>query len=166
MGSSLKMNSELSDNGVAIAHAKGVKLREASFAPDKVYCSELKRARQTAEIILEELGLNLVITPLAALNERDFGQYAGKPYRFVLEAFEKYPDPVGPPTVEPVDIFINRVLQGFEQIKRETTGTTLVVSHSSPIMVMQTAAFKPDNLQRFWELGDPEYCEGFQYSLK
>lgn len=161
MGSSLKMNSDLSKAGVSMAHAKGVKLRKASFRPDRVYYSELARAKQTAEIILQELGIAIDITPLAALNERDFGKYDGKPYKFVLEAFDKYP--VDPPTVEPVNKFIARVLDGFNRIKSAASGTTLVVTHSNPVMVMQTAAFNPDMLERFWELGDPEYCEGFTY---
>jgi hypothetical protein len=30
---------------------------------------------------------------------------------------------------------------------------------------MQTAAFNPENLDRFWVLGDPAYCEGFEIDL-
>jgi len=163
MGSSLKVDSPLSDKGIETARRKGGELRKASFVPDKVFCSKLNRSKQTTDIILEELGVKTEIIQLAELNERDFGQYDGKPYNFVLEAFEQHGD--NPPTIEPVDAFEKRVIKGFETIKQQTTKTTLVVSHSNPVMVIQTYVYKPENLQNFWEQGDPDYCEGFIYDF-
>jgi broad specificity phosphatase PhoE len=161
MGS--RVDSPLADTGIAIAKARGAAFREQGFKPDKVYCSTLSRAKQTAEIILQELDRNVPITQLAALNERDFGQYSGKPYRFALDAFEEYG--ADPPTVEPVDAFVKRVTDVFEHIKNEAVGTTLVVTHSNTEMVMRALVFRPAMVQKFWELGDPPYCEGFELTV-
>lgn len=161
MGS--KLDSPLSEKGRQIAAKKGDALKQAGFSPDKVYTSKLKRARETAEIILSSLGATPTITELESLNERDFGRYDGQPYKYVLDAFEREGE--NPETIETVDNFVRRVVAAYEDIKQSTTGTTLVVTHSNPEMVMQTAAFNPDKLQRFWELGDPAYCEGFEIDL-
>jgi probable phosphoglycerate mutase len=162
MGSSLKMDSNLSELGIKMAHAKGAELRKAAFKPDRVYSSELARAKQTTEIILMELGLDLDITQLAALNERHFGQYEGRPTSFVIDAFDKYAP--NPPSVEPTSEFIARVLDGFNKIKEEKVETILIVTHSNPLRVIEAAIFDPDGLQKFWKLGDPEYCQGFKYT--
>ena len=158
-----KLDSPLSEKGQEIARQKGKALRAEKFAPDRVYTSQLQRAKQTAEIIVNELGAQPMVIELEGLNERDFGIYDGKPYKYVLEALEKEGD--NPETVEPADVFIRRVTAALDIIKNETTGTTLVITHSNPAMVMQTALFNPDNLQRFWELGDPPYCGGFTYEF-
>jgi len=158
-----KLDSPLSKKGIEVARAKGAALKAEGFLPDKVYTSKLARAKQTAEIILEELGAEVMIAELAALNERDFGEHDGKPYQSVLTAFDTYGD--NPPTIEPVEHFVRRVVSAFEEIKSNTTGTTLVVTHSNPVMVMQRAIFDPESLRKFWELGDPAYCEGFVYNF-
>jgi broad specificity phosphatase PhoE len=158
-----KLDSPLSEKGKEIARQKGISLRAEGFAPNRVYTSKLSRAVQTADIILQELGSSVPITRLDALNERDFGKHDGKPYKFVIEAFEKYGD--NPPTIEHVQPFVNRVISALETIKLDTTDTTLVVTHSNPVMVMQTAIFEPDKLTKFWELGDPAYCQGFVYDF-
>ena len=158
-----KLDSPLSENGIALARAKGAKLKAEAFVPDRVYTSKLKRAKETAEIILDVLGVSIEIIELESLNERDFGEHDGKPYKSVLDAFEKYGE--NPPTIEPVQPFIDRVSAALDQIKNDTTGTTLVVTHSNPVMVMQTAIYNPDNLLNFWELGDPANCEGFTYDF-
>lgn len=158
-----KFDSPLSDKGRLVARQKGERLRAEGFKPDKVYTSQLTRAKQTAEIITEQLGVHVTATALGALNERDFGAHDGKPYKSVLDAFEKYGQ--DPPTIETVTSFVSRVAGAWEQIKRETTGTTLVVTHSNPEMVMQTLTFNPADVMKFWELGDPAYCEGFVYEF-
>lgn len=158
-----KLDSPLSAAGIALAHAKGAALKAAGYTPTKVYSSQLLRAKQTLAIILEELGITLAAVELADLNERDFGVYDGKPYKYVLEALEKYGDT--PPTFEPTEAFTQRVCRALDEIKQATDGTTLVVSHSNPVMVMQTVLEEPDRLAEFWYRGDPPYCEGFEHTL-
>ena len=161
MGS--KLDSPLSEKGRALAAQKGESLKAEGFVPSKVYASKLMRAKQTADIILATLGVSVPVVELASLNERDFGKYDGKPYKHVLKAFDE--EGANPETIESVDAFVSRVLEGYEYIKHEMNGATLVVTHSNPEMVMQAAALSPSNLQKFWELGDPPYCEGFTVEL-
>lgn len=161
MGS--KIDSPLSVNGIALATAKGSKLKSEGFAPDRVYTSQLLRAKQTAENILGVIGTKSNTFELANLNERDFGIHDGKPYKSVLDAFEKYGE--NPPTIETVIDFVTRVRQAWRKICEETNNTTLVVTHSNPAMVLQCLALNTGTLEKFWELGDPAYCEGFVYEF-
>jgi 2,3-bisphosphoglycerate-dependent phosphoglycerate mutase len=68
---------DLSDKGVAEAHAAGRLLAGAGIAFDVAFTSALKRAQHTLAIILEELGQPLPIHEDARLNERDYGELSG-----------------------------------------------------------------------------------------
>ena len=69
---------DLSDKGVAEAHAAGRLLASAGIAYDVAFTSALKRAQHTLAIILEELGRPaLPIHEDARLNERDYGELSG-----------------------------------------------------------------------------------------
>ena len=59
MGS--RLNSPLSEKGKELAQIKALSLKKDGFVPAKVYTSRLLRTKQTAEIILEELGLDIEI---------------------------------------------------------------------------------------------------------
>lgn len=158
-----KFDSPLSEKGREVAAQKGRTLLAEGFMPDRVFTSELTRAKQTADIIIQELGITLKTEAMPGFNERDFGVHDGKPYLSVLAAFETYGD--NPPTVEPATTFVARVMEAFQFVQAETTGVTLIVTHSNPEMVMQTAVYNPDATQEFWKLGDPAYCEGFTYTF-
>ena len=69
---------DLSENGVAEAHAAGRLLRDGGFGFDIAYTSVLKRAIRTCWIVLEEL--DLVWIPVEKdwrLNERHYGALQG-----------------------------------------------------------------------------------------
>lgn len=69
---------DLTEAGVAEAHAAGKLLREKGFAFDRAYTSVLKRANKTLNIVLEELGqLWLPIAYSWRLNERHYGALQG-----------------------------------------------------------------------------------------
>jgi broad specificity phosphatase PhoE len=158
-----KLDSSLSENGVALARQRGKELLEEGFMPDIVYTSALKRAIQTAQIFLEELKSPAEIVQMEELNERDFGKYDGKPYKFVIEAFTKYGD--NPPTVEPVKQFTDRVIKGLDTIRRNPQELTLVITHSNPVNVMRASLDNPKLIGKYWENGDPDYCQGFTHNL-
>jgi 2,3-bisphosphoglycerate-dependent phosphoglycerate mutase len=68
----------LTDEGMAEAHRAGAMLKEAGIRFDSAFTSTLKRAHNTLDIILEELGQpKLPTVKAAALNERDYGQLVG-----------------------------------------------------------------------------------------
>lgn len=71
-------NPDLTEKGVAEAHAAGQRLRDMGLKFDIAYTSELGRAQRTLKIILGELGQeDLATTRDEALNERDYGDLAG-----------------------------------------------------------------------------------------
>lgn len=66
---------ELAPEGYEDARRAAEALRDTTFA--KAYVSSLTRARQTLEVILTELKLDIPVAESAALNERDYGIYTG-----------------------------------------------------------------------------------------
>lgn len=158
------LDSPLSENGRRLAIQKGRGLKLQGFLPDAIYTSPLRRTIDTARIIVAELaqtGLPATSQRLSGLNERSFGDYEGTTYQETIAAFERLGN--NPPSVEPTDAVVRRVIETFEAIKRKTNGTTLVVTHSAPIMILQAYLFRPDMLDHFWDIGDPANCEGFTY---
>ena len=69
---------DLSEKGVAEAHAAGRKLKATGLTFDVAYTSALTRAQHTLKLMLEELGQpDLPVTRDQALNERDYGELTG-----------------------------------------------------------------------------------------
>ena len=69
---------DLSEKGVAEAHAAGRLLAATGIAFDVAFTSALKRAQRTLAIILAELGQTTPpIHEDARLNERDYGELSG-----------------------------------------------------------------------------------------
>lgn len=75
---------ELNDAGRNQARrlAKALAEREAI---DAIYCSDLSRARETAQAVADALGLPL--TPTPTLRERSFGEYEGLTFSQVRESW-------------------------------------------------------------------------------
>ncbi len=68
----------LSEEGEAEAHRAGQLLKQEGLVFDSAFASTLKRAHNTLDIILGELGQGKLPTvKAAALNERDYGQLVG-----------------------------------------------------------------------------------------
>ena len=71
-------NPGLTEKGIAEAVATGRTLKAAGIVPELFYTSALRRAHQTLDLMLEEMGIvNLAIVRNQALNERDYGDLAG-----------------------------------------------------------------------------------------
>lgn len=68
----------LSEQGIAEAHKAGQMLKGLHLQFDQAFTSELQRAQNTLNIILEEIGQNsLKTTKNVALNERHYGALQG-----------------------------------------------------------------------------------------
>src|SRR5215210_2317333 len=94
-----------------------------------VYSSDLLRAHETARIVAEQLGLDVVTVP--GLRERRFGSWEGLQD---VEVERRFPGVRGPPDAEPRDDMARRVLDSLEAIAAGNQGrTVLVVSHGGPI---------------------------------
>jgi 2,3-bisphosphoglycerate-dependent phosphoglycerate mutase len=69
---------DLSEEGLAEAHRAGSMLKDEGYRFDVAFTSTLKRAQNTLDIILGELGQEeLPVVKDAALNERDYGVLVG-----------------------------------------------------------------------------------------
>jgi broad specificity phosphatase PhoE len=156
-------DSKLNSEGKALAHVKGAELRKLLFTPATIYCSTLVRTSQTAEIFLEELGIKREIKVDARLNERYFGKYDGQPFDHLMQAFEEYGP--NPPTVEPVDTFLDRTRTVFDAIGAEDTGDVLIVTHVNVLAAIHCYLFEPKRLSEFWETYRADYCDGFTYDM-
>ncbi|HEX2447031.1 MAG TPA: 2,3-bisphosphoglycerate-dependent phosphoglycerate mutase [Methyloceanibacter sp.] len=68
----------LTEEGMTEAHRAGAMLKQAGYRFGAAFTSTLKRAHNTLDIILEEIGQGKIPTlKAAALNERDYGELVG-----------------------------------------------------------------------------------------
>ena len=93
----------------------------------RVVTSPLSRARETAEIIAEALGLDLDVVD--GFKERDWGEMAGRSYRELMQA---QTTPAGAETTE---AFSARVLSALEEVS--LAASPLLVSHSGMCRVLR-----------------------------
>ena len=129
-------DSQLTELGFQDARVVAAAIGRSDF--DIVYCSDLYRARQTAETIREYLALNCPIRFTPLLRELDYGEFTEKP---VTEAFaflnykvaqqKRYPGGEGFKDLEV------RVQQFLSQLKRESDiSRVLVVSHAGSLRLV------------------------------
>jgi broad specificity phosphatase PhoE len=90
-----------------------------------VYTSTLQRARDTAEPIVREL--NLPLTVIAELSERNWGELEGRSRSLQIGA-------ATPPGAETPQEFMRRVLRGLRLIS--PGGKPLLVAHSGILRVL------------------------------
>jgi 2,3-bisphosphoglycerate-dependent phosphoglycerate mutase len=68
----------LTEQGIAEAKAAGEKLKQGGYRFDVAFTSDLKRAQDTLDIMLDKLGqTDLPVIKNKALNERDYGELTG-----------------------------------------------------------------------------------------
>jgi len=98
---------------------------------DAVYASDLSRASETARIVAEERGLEVVVLP--ALREKNFGTWEGL---LDSEIFERFPHAREGPwgDGEGTEEVAERVVTALHEIAdRHPGGRVLVVSHGGPL---------------------------------
>jgi broad specificity phosphatase PhoE len=78
-----QLDSELTKRGIADARSVAKSIGRSDF--DVIYCSDLKRARETAQVIVDALNIACTMTFSPLLRELDYGQYINHP---VTEAFD------------------------------------------------------------------------------
>ncbi|WP_249011316.1 histidine phosphatase family protein [Conexibacter sp. DBS9H8] len=136
----------LNDRGRAQADALG---RRLAADPDRrfasLWCSDLARARETAEIVSAHIGLHPVLEP--RLREGNRGEWEGRRFREVaVEAPQRYaawlaadPD-FRFPGGESLGEHQQRVLAALDDIRRAGSGPALVVCHRGSIRLVLCAA--------------------------
>ena len=128
----------LNKTGMEQAKALGERLKGVKF--DRVYCSPLRRARETAEIALRTAGVadevveNIVVD--ANLVERDYGEYegcSGKEFDFAKYwDFELNCDEAG---VEPIRAMFARGAKVKETLWRDNKpdDVVMIVAHGAAL---------------------------------
>jgi 2,3-bisphosphoglycerate-dependent phosphoglycerate mutase len=138
---------EVTERGREQAKRVGLHLAEIDLRPDRVFTSELKRCRQTTEIILASSGRGaLPVIGNAALNERDYGILTGLDKLAAAEKFGKeqvhrwrrsYAET--PPGGESLQDTAARVLAYYVHTLLPAAmsgGATLVVTHGNTLRAL------------------------------
>jgi broad specificity phosphatase PhoE len=109
--------------------------------PNKCICSPLKRARQTAEILAEAMGLTIEVNP--DLREVDFGQWEGLTFEEIaasepesVDRWASWEDDFSFPEGEALCHFFDRVKKSADMIAADSAQTILSVSHGGVIRAM------------------------------
>jgi 2,3-bisphosphoglycerate-dependent phosphoglycerate mutase len=162
-------NPDLTEKGIAEARAAGKALKARGFSGETCYVSALKRAHQTLDLMLEEMGVvNTTIVRNQALNERDYGDLSGLNKD---EARQRWGDEqvliwrrsydVPPPGGESLKDTAARVLPYYrtEILPRVAAGETiLVAAHGNSLraLVMDIEGLTPEQiLKREIATGQP-----------
>jgi broad specificity phosphatase PhoE len=131
---------ELTDLGKSQARAAAERLGDEPIAG--VYCSDLRRAIQTAEAIAAPHGLTPVQSP--AFRERNAGEFEGSIFEEVMGA---HPEAAAarkadywdwsPPGGESFREMLDRVLTGVKEIRAQhEKDTVVVVGHMGTVRVL------------------------------
>ena len=156
---------ELTDLGIAQATEAGKILSKITF--DLCYTSNLKRAQNTLNLILEKMNQNPKIIKDEALNERDYGDLIGQNK---LEAAKKFGSEqvqiwrrsfdVPPPGGESLKMTAERTLPYYNDVIKPqvNTGKNIIISaHGNSIraIVMEIFNLNPEQILKT-EIG---WCE-------
>lgn len=129
---------ELNESGTSQAQDAKVKLT-SKF--DVIICSPLNRARQTADIVNEELGLEIIENDL--LKERNFGNLEGLTWEefvanFPNEASKNNPDfQENLENGETIHEVENRIQQFIDWLKTTDYNNVLIVTHAGIIRIFE-----------------------------
>jgi 2,3-bisphosphoglycerate-dependent phosphoglycerate mutase len=152
----------LSEEGVAEAHRAGGRLKEEGLVFDSAFASTLKRAHNTLDIILGEVGQGkLPIIKAAALNERDYGDLVGinkeeARKRFGAEKVQIWQRSydVAPPGGESLKDTAARVCPFFDRWivpELQSGKNVIVVAHGNSLrsLIMELDKLTPKEVQHY-----------------
>ncbi len=118
---------ELNEKGLAQANTTADMLKSSTF--DIIFCSPLKRAKQTAEIINSKRGLNVVFDD--RLKERNYGEFEGtSKSSFDYNEFWSYQKNVKYEKAENVKEFFKRIYDFLDDITSKEYNNILIVCHA------------------------------------
>ena len=147
-------NVELSEQGIEEANKAGQNFKKLNLKFDLVFTSELKRAQDTAKIILEnldqldDLNSKSKIIESFNLNERDYGDLTGLDKKETAEKFgdeqvhkwrRGYSDQ--PPNGESLEDVVNRVKTYFDSdilpsINNSENNNILIAAHGNSLRAL------------------------------
>jgi broad specificity phosphatase PhoE len=159
-------DTQLNELGRSQAHRLAGELEDV----DAVYSSDLSRARETAEILAERLGLEVRLD--ARLRERGFGAWEGLTMNEIELVFPEAQarwragDPAGVGE-ESFEAFADRVGEFLEEIGRGHDGeTVLVVAHGGTIRVGHALAAGLDYVRDHESIPAVANCTPSRYAFR
>jgi broad specificity phosphatase PhoE len=128
-----QVDSSLTAQGKAQASALAERWKALGVTFDRLICSPLLRARQTAAPLVAALGVEIEFEPLLA--ERSFGALEGKPFAEIYQVQPpiEFTAPfirVGETGESQVDLYL-RASQALQKLVNLPQGRYLIVSHGS-----------------------------------
>ncbi|KEI77838.1 alpha-ribazole phosphatase [Clostridium botulinum A2 117] len=153
-----KLDVGLNEKGEKQSYKVGELLKDVKF--NKIYISDRKRTRETAERILErnrfyEKEKNIIYKD-ERINEIDFGIFEGKSYEEIgslypkeQEKWEKDWKNFAPPKGESAVVFYNRVENFMKHIQKEEDGNYLIVTHGGVIRMIYSYILQ-NNMDFYW----------------
>ena len=138
---------------------------------DVVYASDLARARETAEIVADELGLDVHVDP--RLRERSFGAWEGLTAPEIEDQFAeelarwRIGDGAGAADAEPFDAFAERVRSFLDDVlERHPEETVLVIAHGGSIRVIHALASGLDYVRNHRSIPGVPNCAVARYAFR
>jgi broad specificity phosphatase PhoE len=131
-------NSEapLTELGIEQAKSAAQKLK-SQFEFTKVLFSPRERAKQTALIVVEEMGKKVEVSTSNAITEREFGEFTGKPSKEapwdLIDSVEK-DNEFGVESLGELETRITAFLTTLKHIYSDND-VILVVTHSNPLRI-------------------------------
>ncbi len=154
---------ELNENGIRLAIESGKNMSNIYF--DKIYCSPLKRARKTAELIRGNREIELITDE--RLKELCFGQYEGRDFKELVkneeDAFHYFYDrpdlyqaPEGGETFEEITkraaCFMEEVIEPQRNLTR-----IMIVAHGAMNKALLRRV-RQNDLKDYWQGGLQKNC--------
>lgn len=155
----------LNEFGRKLALKTADALREIKF--DAAFTSPLKRAKETAEIMIGKRNVPLYEEPL--IIEMGFGTYEGlrckgedneindPKFHYFFDAPHKYQAPSGGESFETVTERVGRFLESLYQNERYLESNILIATHGAALCGM-LLTMKQNSTEHFWEGGVHRNC--------
>ncbi len=152
----------LNEKGIEQAYITKEKLKNINI--DIVFCSPLKRARKTAEIISDNNDLEIVIAD--ELTERCYGEFEGiSKSAFDYNEFWSYNKNKNYVKAENIQSFFDRVYKFLDKLKdKYSDKNILIVTHAGVVKVIECYA---NGMLADEEIGPflPENCSVSEYII-
>jgi len=158
------MDIELNENGKEAAKKLGEEIKDVEF--DRFFCSDLKRARETAELIRGDRDIS--ITADARIREVSFGCMEGSHYQDWLDGdndlsnfFHKpelYIPPEGAETLEQVIDRTGDFLENVIEPLADSCKRVLIVAHGASNKGMM-CRIEGNDIAHFWGRGLQANCQ-------
>lgn len=144
-------------NRIGKAQAKVIKNKLKGLRVDRVFCSDLKRSWQSAEIIFSNNQCAIVKNP--NLREINFGEWEGlnfeqiiKRYPSIYKNWLKDPFTVDIPAGEKMGHFITRIRKELKKIIKENMHKTVaIVGHFGPLRIILNDSLRIKR-NNFWQV--------------